>query len=78
MRNRKIRRECRFVFQLVNLISGIWGTYNGIYIRQQLDQLRRDLTKAEEHQDQLFAVTSTWHRHFSFTGLNHETDRQPF
>ena len=59
MRNRKIRRECRFVFQLVNLISGIWGTYNGIYIRQQLDQLRRDLTKAEEHQDQLFAVTST-------------------
>ena len=59
LRNRKVRCERHFVFQLVNLISGIWGTYNGIYIRQQLDQLRRDLTKAEEHQDQLFAVTST-------------------
>ena len=61
MRNRKIRCEHRqhlFVFQLVNLISGIWGTYNGIYTRQQLDQLHRDLTKVEEHQDQLFAVTS--------------------
>ena len=51
MRNRKIRRECRFVFQLVNLISGIWGTYNGIYTCQQLDQLCRDLTKVEENQD---------------------------
>ena len=62
MRNRKIHRErhqCRFIFQLVNLISGIWGTYNGIYTRQQLDQLRRDLTKVEEHQDRLFAITST-------------------
>ena len=58
MRNRKIRRERRFVFQLVNLISGIWGTYNGIYTHQQLDQLRRDLTKVEEHQDRLFAITS--------------------
>ena len=40
MRNRKVCRERhqhRFVFQLVNLI-------NGIYTRQQLDQLRRDLT----------------------------------
>ena len=62
MRNRKVRRErrqCCFVFQLVNLISGIWGTYNGIYTHQQLDQLHRDLTKVEEHQDQLFAVTSS-------------------
>ena len=61
MRNRKVhreRRQCCFVFQLVNLISGIWGTYNGIYTHQQLDQLRRDLTKVEEHQDRLFAVTS--------------------
>ena len=61
MRNRNIRRDCHqrhFVFQLVNLISGIWGTYNGIYTRQQLDQLHRDLTKVEEHQDQVFAVTS--------------------
>ena len=61
VRNRKIRCErcqCRFVFQLVNLISGIWGTYNGIYTHQQLDQLHRDLTKVEEHQDRLFALTS--------------------
>ena len=61
VRNRKIRheyRQRRFIFQLVNL-SGIWGTYNGIYTRQQLDQLHRDLTKVEEHQDWLFAVTST-------------------
>ena len=61
MRNRKICHECRqrhFVFQLVNLISGIWGTYNGIYTRQQLDQLRRDLTKVEKNQDRLFAITS--------------------
>ena len=61
VRNRKIRheyRQRRFIFQLVNL-SGIWGTYNGIYTRQQLDQLHRDLTKVEEHQDQLFAVTSS-------------------
>ena len=61
MRNRKIRREHRqhlFVFQLVNLISGIWGTYNGIYTGQQLDQLCRDLTKVEEHKDRLFAITS--------------------
>ena len=61
MRNCKIcreRRQSHFVFQLVNLISGIWGTYNGIYTHQQLDQLRRDLTKVEEHQDRLFAVTS--------------------
>ena len=53
-----VRRQHRFVFQLVNLISGIWGTYNGIYTRQQLEQLRRDLTKVEEHQDRLFTVTS--------------------
>ena len=62
MRNCKIcreRRQSHFVFQLVNLISGIWGTYNGIYTHQQLDQLRRDLTKVEEHQDRLFAITST-------------------
>ena len=61
MRNRKIHRErhqCRFIFQLVNLISGIWGTYNGIYTRQQLDQLHRDLTKVEEHQDRLVPITS--------------------
>jgi len=61
LRNRKIRRERRqrrFAFQLVSLISGIWGTYNGIYTRQQLDQLRRDLSKVEEQQDRLFAVTS--------------------
>ena len=61
MRNRKIRREHRqhlFVFQLVNLISGIWGTYNGIYTGQQLDQLCRELTKVEEHKDRLFAITS--------------------
>ena len=61
VRNRKIRperRQRRFVFQLVNLISEIWGTYNGIYTCQQLDQLHRDLTKVEEHQDRLFAVTS--------------------
>ena len=61
IRNRKVHRERRqrcFIFQLVNLISGIWGTYNGIYTRQQLDQLHKDLTKVEEHQDQLFAVTS--------------------
>ena len=61
MRNRKVRRERRqrcFIFQLVSLISGIWGTYNGIYTCQQLDQLHKDLTKVEEHQDRLFAVTS--------------------
>ena len=58
MRNRKIRRECRFVFQLVNLISGIWGTYNGIYTHQQLDQLHRDLTNVEEKQDRLFAISN--------------------
>ena len=58
MRNRKIRRECRFVFQLVNLISGIWGTYNGIYTCQQLDQLCRDLTKVEENQDWLFVTSA--------------------
>ena len=61
VRNHKIcreRRQRRFVFQLVNLISGIWGTYNGIYTCQQLDQLCRDLTKVEEHQDRLFAMTS--------------------
>ena len=37
LRNRKIRRERRqrrFAFQLVSLISGIWGTYNGIYTRR--------------------------------------------
>ena len=50
-------RQRRFAFQLVSLISGIWGTYNGIYTRQQLDQLRRDLSKVEQ-QDRLFAVTS--------------------
>ena len=55
---RRVRRQRRFVFQLVNLISGIWGTYNGIYTRQQLDQLRRDLSKVEEQQDRLFSVTS--------------------
>ena len=55
---RRVRRQRRFVFQLVNLISGIWGTYNGIYTRQQLDQLRRDLSKVEEQQDRLFAVTN--------------------
>ena len=54
----RVRCQSHFVFQLVNLISGIWGTYNEIYTRQQLDQLHRDLTKVEEHQDQLFAVTS--------------------
>ena len=61
VKNRKVRRERRqrrFAFQLVSLISGIWGTYNGIYTRQQLDQLRRDLSKVEEQQDRLFAVTS--------------------
>ena len=61
LRNRKIRRERRqrrFAFQLVSLISGIWGTYNGIYTCQQLDQLRRDLSKVEEQQDRLFAVTN--------------------
>ena len=60
MKSRKIRRErCqrRFAFQLVSLISGIWGTYNGIYTPQQMDQLRRDLSKVEEQQDRLFAVT---------------------
>ena len=54
VRNHKIRskhRQHHFVFQLVNLISGIWGTYNGIYTCQQLDQLCRDLTKVEENQD---------------------------
>ena len=48
IRNRKVHRERRqrcFIFQLINLISGIWGTYNGIYTHQQLDQLHRDLTK---------------------------------
>ena len=48
---RRERRQRRFAFQLVSLISGIWGTYNGIYTRQQLDQLRRDLSKVEEQQD---------------------------
>ena len=46
---RRIRRQHRFVFQLVNLISGVWGIYNGIYTRQQLDQLHRDLTKVEDY-----------------------------
>ena len=49
---------CPFVFQLASLISGVWGTYNGIYTHQQLDQLHRDLTNVEEKQDQLFAISN--------------------
>ena len=49
---------CCFVFQLASLISGVWGTYNGIYTHQQLDQLHRDLTNVEEKQDQLFAISN--------------------
>ena len=38
--------------------SGVWGTYNGIYTRQQLDHLCKDLTNVEEQQDRLFAVSN--------------------
>ena len=47
-----------FVFQLASLISGVWGTYNGIYTHQQLDQLHGDLTNVEEKQDRLFAISN--------------------
>ena len=47
-----------FVFQLASLISGVWGTYNGIYTHQQLDQLHSDLTNVEEKQDRLFAISN--------------------
>ena len=49
---------CPFVFQLASLISGVWGTYNGIYTHQQLDQLHTDLTNVEEKQDRLFAISN--------------------
>ena len=85
MRNCKVhceRIQCCFVFQLVNLISGVWGTYNGIYTRQQLDQLGRELSKVEEHQDGLFAITNAHQTailqlNTAVSGLlDHETDRQ--
>ena len=53
-----LQRHHHFIFQLASLFSGVWGTYNGIYTRQQWDQLHRDLTNVEEKLDQLFAISN--------------------